>query len=251
MGVTVLALAAMGAGSAAAQGSPPQYEHTRGISEFAFGAEVTAERAHFHRDGAGCPAPTEACRRGGYVVRGDLVVVSDAGGNAPFVKASYIANADVPATTGWLRRADLRITDTAPDVPVSSWVGRFGATPFKRGNQALSAELQIRLAPSGSLVLVGESVPTPEGRPFTQAPSAQADGPLTITSRGGIQATYSGSPRGSCDLSRVLIGPYLAVDASGHECGGEGGLRATFQGLYLRAGARPSSSGGAPPARQR
>jgi hypothetical protein len=133
------------------------------------------------------------------------------------------------------------MVDSVAEVPASAWVGRYGGTPFKRGNDALAAELQVRVAPNGSLRLTGESVPTSNGSPINQVPSAQVDGPLNITAKGGVQAGYAAGPKGSCELSLTLVGPYLAVDASGRECSGEGGPRATFQGLYLRSGARPST----------
>lgn len=230
-----------GHGAPSQQASSPQYEQTRGISEFAFGAEVSAERAFFHSDGPGCPGTTNACRRGGYVVRGDILVVNDAEGGGPFVKAYFIPDEETPAVTGWMRRSDLRIIDSVAETPTSAWLGRFGATPFKRGEDAVVAELVVSAASDGSLRLTGEALPTTEGAPVEEVPSVQIDGSLVITSRGGVAARFV-SPRGSgCTLELALVGPYLAVDASGADCGGDDGPRATFQGLYLRSGARPTA----------
>lgn len=228
-----------------ASANPPQYEQTRGVSEFAFGAEVTADRAYFYSDSAGCPRAVESCKRRAYIVRGDIAVVTDAGGNAPFVKAFYLARADSPAVVGFLRRSDLRVIDSVADVPLATWVGRFAATPFKRDNDTLDNSVEIRIGSGNRLHLRGDSVPAQNGSPLRGVPDARVEGPLTVTAKGGLNAVLQGNPRGRCDLSLALIGPYLAIDAAGNECGGDGGPRATMQGLYLRAGATTNASAAA------
>ncbi len=90
--------------------------------EFSLGTVIGKKgtRIYFHDDASDeCPV-SEKCRGKAYLVPGDKVVIA-----RTFQKfaCSWYSPAKGLPTVGWIKAADLRITNPNPNPPVSAWLG--------------------------------------------------------------------------------------------------------------------------------
>ena len=180
------------------------------------------------KTGGACPANNETCRRKGFVINGDKLLVQM--GEGPFVCASYKTPKYIEVE-GWLPRAALKI-ETAPQAALADWMGQ-----WRRDKEAA-----IELKPKG-----------PNGIQVTGSATYGALDPQRVK-RGGVNiGSLEGvsTPRGNvlpvgekydgakppgegqnfaCKARLRLFGPYLAVEDNGN-CGGN---NVRFTGIYMR-----------------
>lgn len=197
-------------------------------------------QAFFHREGAGCPQPTQACRRPAYVTAGDEVVVFLYEGRRPaFVRALFRARANGPMTVGLLAASDLVIDETARPVARDALVGSWSARIRRSENEA---GLRIRPNAAGGIdFTIASELVGPDGGPIQGAPVRETSGSARVGSDPYV--TYAASP---CVLRMIPVGRYLMVVDEADRCA-DGGETVRYTGLYLRTQADTRPSGPADP----
>ncbi len=168
----------------------------------------------------GCPAPTVACRRKGYVVAGDRLVAWEAKG--PLRRVTYLATGAKRPSEGWVETAALRRVTLAPPKP-ADWIGGWsgweseidinrGTKPgtFHLGGNATWGSHDPERVKNGGVNfgMFGADVPEPAGNALALADSEEPD----------------------CRIALRLLGPYLVARDNGR-CGG---LNVSFSGVYRR-----------------
>ncbi|MBB4837989.1 hypothetical protein HNP52_001040 [Sphingomonas kyeonggiensis] len=179
-------------------------------------------KRYFHAgdEREGCPAPTAACRRKGYVVAGDRLVAWEAKG--ALTRVTYLAPGSTLPSEGWIESAALR--RVAPTPPkASDWLG---------GWNVWEAEIDItRGARPGSLHFSGNATwgardPERVKIGAINTGGFGADRPVPAGDR--IEVSDAEEP--DCRVAMRLLGPYLIARDNG-QCGG---LNVTFTGVYRR-----------------
>ncbi|MBB4099687.1 hypothetical protein [Sphingomonas kyeonggiensis] len=183
---------------------------------------VAGPRRYFHagEEREGCPAPTAACRRKGYVVGGDRLVAWEARG--ALTRVTYLAPGSDRPSEGWVESAALRrVPLVSPRA--SDWIGGWtgweseiditrGAKPGTfhiGGNATWGAHDPDRVKRGGvNFGMLGADLPAPKGDSLAFADSEEAD----------------------CRVTLRLLGPYLVARDNGR-CGG---MNVTFTGTYRR-----------------
>ncbi len=193
-------------------------------------APITAElvevapgpNRYFHAgdEREGCPAPTAACRRKGYVVAGDRLVAWEAKG--PLTRVTYLAPGAKRPSEGWVETAALRRVTLAPPKSadwIGGWSGWESEIDINRGtkpgtfhlggNATWGAHDPDRVKRGGvNFGMFGADVPEPAGNALALADSEEPD----------------------CRIALRLLGPYLVARDNGR-CGG---LNVSFSGVYRR-----------------
>lgn len=183
-------------------------------------------RVYFYHTSSleGCPAMTEKCRRKGYVMPGDLVLVSETQG--ALVLADYVR--DGSWSEGWLPRAAL-IDVPIPPISFRSWLGTWNWGTLDRDSAMLEIKRDKR---PGFIAVHGIALWT--GRfPGASQQGDINDGELEDRARpDGRHVVFGKDARGygDCRVDMALIGPYLVADDNG-QCGG---LNVSFSGVYSR-----------------
>ncbi len=193
-------------------------------------------QAFFHREGSGCPQPTQACRRPAYVTAGDEVVVFLYEGRRPaFVRALYRARANGPMTVGLLAAADLVIDDTARPVARDALLGTWSARIRRSENEA---GLRIRPNAAGGIdFTIASELVGPDGAPIQGAPVRETSGSARVSSDPYV--TYTAA---RCQLRMIPVGRYLLVVDEADRCA-DGGETVRYTGLYLRTQGESRPSG--------
>jgi len=183
---------------------------------------VPGPKRYFHagEEREGCPAPTAACRRKGYVVAGDRLIAWEAKGTLTHV--TYLApGADRPSE-GWVETAALR------RVPLASP----RATDWLGGWTGWEAEIDItRGARPGTLHIGGNATwggHDPE-RVKIGAINFGMFG-ADVPAPGGENLALADSDDPDCRIALRLLGPYLLA-RDNDRCGG---LNVSFTGVYRR-----------------
>jgi hypothetical protein len=200
--------------------------------------ESAAPRVHFienrAKDKPACPAETEACKRKGFVVPGDVVLTSAK--PAPIPCVSYIApgakrvKGVFGETNGYLPGSALReVTATVPKR--EEWLGQWSR----------SAEGEISIAPGegGKLKVKGEATfgALDSGRVKRGAVNmgelegeAAPRGNMIALGEGYDGTKPFGDDRSECRAKLRLFGRYLVVEDNG----GCGGMNVSFTGIYVQ-----------------
>jgi hypothetical protein len=210
---------------ASAQEPPPDIPAPR-IPDYHLAKVRPGDRVYFYHTEQveGCPALTDACRRKGYVLPGDLVLVS--GTKGPLAYVDYVK--DGKWSAGWVKNTAL-LDVPIPPVSFSSWLGTWSWNTLDQD----SASLEIkRDRQAGFISVHGFAFWT--GRVFGAGHQrALHDGELE--DRGlpnGRHIVFGKDAKGygDCRVDMELIGPYLVADDN-NQCGG---LNVTFSGVYSR-----------------
>jgi hypothetical protein len=183
---------------------------------------VPGPKRYFHAgdEREGCPAPTAACRRKGYVVAGDRLVAWEAKGS--LARVSYLAPGSERPSEGWIESAALRRVVVAPPRTadwLGGWTGWESQIDITRGpkpgtlhiggNAAWGAHDPDRVKRGGvNFGMLAADLPAPKGDRLAFADSEEAD----------------------CRVALRLLGPYLVARDNGR-CGG---MNVTFSGVYRR-----------------
>jgi len=183
---------------------------------------VPGPKRYFHAgdERNGCPAPTTACRRKGYVVPGDRLVAWETRG--PLTRVTYLApRADTPVE-GWVESAGLRPVAPAP-LKAADWLG---------GWRVWDADIDIAAGPrSGTLHIGGNATygaRDPERVKRGAVNTGGFDADIPVPQRDRASVTDSGDA--DCRVAMRLLPPYLVVADNGR-CGGVG---VTFDGVYRK-----------------
>lgn len=183
---------------------------------------VPGPKRYFHagEEREGCPAPTAACRRKGYVVAGDRLVAWEARG--ALTRVTYLAPGSDRPSEGWIESVALRRVPLAPP-RASDWLGGWtgweseiditrGAKPGTfhiGGNATWGAHDPERVKRGGvNFGMLGADLPAPKGDSLAFADSEEPD----------------------CRVALRLLGPYLLARDNGR-CGG---MNVTFTGTYRK-----------------
>ncbi len=183
---------------------------------------VPGPKRYFHAgdEREGCPAPTAACRRKGYVVAGDRLVAWEAKG--VLTRVSYLAPGSDRPSEGWIESAALLRVAVAPP-RAADWLGGWtgweseiditrGAKPGTLhigGNATWGAHDPDRVKRGGvNFGMLAADVPAPKGDRLAFADSEETD----------------------CRVALRLLGPYLVASDNGR-CGG---MNVTFSGVYRK-----------------
>ncbi len=183
---------------------------------------VPGPKRYFHAGDAreGCPAPTAACRRRGYVVAGDRLVAWETHGR--LTRVTYLAPGSTRSSEGWLETSALRrVTLAAPKA--SDWIG---------GWSGWESEIDIALgAKPGTFHLGGNATwgahdPERVKRGGVNYGMFGADLPEPT----GSSLAFADSEEPACRIALRLLGPYLIARDNG-QCGG---MNVTFSGIYRK-----------------
>lgn len=183
---------------------------------------VPGPKRYFHagEEREGCPAPTAACRRKGYVVAGDRLVAWEVEGR--LTRVTYLAPGSDRPSEGWIETAALRRVPLASP-HAADWIGGWtgwdseieitrGAKPgtFHFGGNATWGGHDPERVKIGAINfgMFGADVPAPRGDSLALADSDEPD----------------------CRIALRLLGPYLLV-RDNDRCGG---LNVSFTGVYRR-----------------
>ena len=198
-------------------------------------AKVSATpHATFVKNGteqAGCPATGANCQRKGFVVTGDLVIVSSHQNG--FACAQYV-DAKGLETTGWLPESALAGEPAAAPSLSNDWIGEWS------GNPEQSITIKGGKAPN-SLVLHGDATygALDPGRVKRGAvnigefdATARLAGNLIAFAVGdnGKTLPYDKGDEFACRIRMVHLGPFLMVEDN-RQCGGN---NVSFTGDYRR-----------------
>ncbi len=183
-------------------------------------------RNHFyagsdHRDD--CPGAGAACRRKGYVVRGDRVIVAE--DKTPgFVCAGFVDRRGT-VSAGWLPESAVEVRP-APQPPLGRWLGKWrylnsnitvsrGKTPGTLDIEGDSFSKRYQSVNTGDIA--GEGV-RPDGNAMAFADSV------------GETVPIEKADKTDCVLKFALIHEVMVVEDNGN-CGGAG---VYFTGIYRR-----------------
>jgi len=162
-------------------------------------------------DGAGCPGPGAACRRGAFAVPGQALLLLG------LSRAGYVcafAAGRIPGNVGWIPLARLapatEPVDPAP--PLASWLGT-----WRTGDDTITLKAAgDRLSADGDAYWPGRNImPANEGE-FAGA-AAPSGNRLRIVSD-------------ACEVEMILAGRFLVV-TDNQLCGG---MNVSFYGIYTR-----------------
>jgi hypothetical protein len=176
-----------------------------------------------------CPIADEKCRRKGFLLAGDKVLVQPS--ETGYLCATYKSPKGIE-TNGWLPKAALKI-EPATQPQIADWTGR-----WRRDKEA-----EIVLEPKGPNGLLVRGAATYGALD----PSRVRRGAVNVgnidasaTPRGaviGVGEKYDGAkppeeadPQYDCRARLRLMGPYMAVEDNGM-CGG---MNVRFTGIYQR-----------------
>lgn len=182
----------------------------------------------------GCPAETDACKRKGFVVPGDVVLAPAK--PAPILCTSYIApgakavKGVFTETSGYLPSSVLK------EVPVGApkleeWAGKW--------SRSAEAEITMSTVPGGKLKVVGQATfgALDAGRVKRGAVNMGElegervpKGNMLALGEGYDGSKPFGDDRSECRAKLRLFGRYLVVEDNG----GCGGLNVSFTGVYVR-----------------
>jgi hypothetical protein len=170
-----------------------------------------------------CPGAGAVCRREGYVVPGDKVIVAE--DKAPgFVCAAFV-NRKGTVSAGWLPEQVVKVRPAAQP-SIADWLGR-----WKYGNSNITIR---RGKASGSLDIEGDSWSKRYQAVNTGDISAEAIKPngntLTFAHSGGELIPVEKADKYDCVLAFALVHDVLLVSDNGN-CGGAG---VYFTGFYRR-----------------
>ena len=172
----------------------------------------------------GCPALTDKCRRKGYVVPGDLVLMSQSKGL--FVYIDYVKDGEW--TAGWILRTTIVEVPTPP-VSFASWIGNWRWRNLDHD----SADFEIkRDKRQGFLAVEGFAI-WASRIPGEYDKGNLHTGELDDSARPNGRHIVFGKRAhdyGECQAEMELIGPYLIADDN-DQCGG---LNVTFSGVYRK-----------------
>lgn len=181
-----------------------------------------------------CPAETDACKRKGFVVPGDVVLAPAK--PAPVICTSYIApgakqvKGVFTETSGYLPASVLK------DVPLGApkleeWAGKW--------SRSAEAEITIASAAGGKLKVAGQATfgALDAGRVKRGAVNMgelegerAPRGNMLALGEGYDGTKPFGDDRSECRARLRLFGRYLVVEDNG----GCGGLNVSFTGIYVR-----------------
>lgn len=180
-----------------------------------------------------CPDLSEACRRRGFVVPGDEVVVTELSMGLACV--TYVApnvrkgKGQFPETNGFLPASAL-VPVSLPPARLEDWVGQW--------SRNAEAEISITRGRSGKLVIKGEATfgaldPDRVKRGAINLGELDAEvapkGNRLFFGEGYKGETFP-EDAGECQARLQLLGRYLLVEDSG----GCGGMNVRFTGVYVR-----------------
>lgn len=207
---------------------------------------IPGANRHFHRgeEMSGCPALTAKCRRAGYVIPGDRLVVWERRG--PLAHVEFVSVRGV-RTEGWIETVGLKTVPLAP-APLSAWIGDWHRS---------EANLTLSRSPRAGRLLVSGLATWGGSDPERGAIGAVNDGQIwgeilprnnygafatgDLDERGGVvvpdglggsarSLPFTAPGKDRCRAELWLRLPYLVVVDQGR-CGG---LNVTFSGVYRK-----------------
>ncbi|MEZ0242065.1 MAG: hypothetical protein ACAH11_01735 [Sphingomonas sp.] len=199
------------------------------------GEVIPGPKRYFHKgeEQSGCPALTAKCRRAGYLVPGDRIVVWERRGaltHVEFVSAKGVHS------EGWIETVGLK-TVPLTAAPLVAWQGDWGA---------VSGHLTITRSPRAGRLLVtgfamwrqndgeiaGEILPTKNYAAFATGDLDEPGGVIVPDGMGGSSKSFPFTAPGEdrCRVEMWLRLPYLVVVDQGR-CGG---LNVSFSGVYRK-----------------
>lgn len=207
---------------------------------------IPGANRYFHRgeEMRGCPSLTAKCRRAGYVIPGDRLVVWERRGTLSHVE---FINARGVHTEGWIETAGLTTVVQTP-APLSAWQGEWHRTEASitisrspRPNRLLISGLATwgGSDPSRGAIgavndgqIWGEIVPVKNYGAFATADLDERGGVVVPDGLGGSARSLSFTAPGKdrCRAEMWLRLPYLVVVDQGRY----GGLNVTFSGVYRK-----------------
>lgn len=197
---------------------------------------IPGPKRYFHKgeEQAGCPVLSARCRRAGYLVPGDRMVVWERRGTLTHVE---FINARGVHSEGWIESAGLR-TVPLPQAPLAAWLGDWST--------GASADITIARSPRAGRLLVsglatwrqndgqvaGEILPVKNYGAFATGDLDEGGGVVVPDGLGGSARSFPFRAPGEdrCRVEIWLRLPYLVVVDQGR-CGG---LNVTFSGVYRK-----------------
>lgn len=179
-------------------------------------------KRYFHAgdEREGCPAPTAACRRKGYLVAGDRLVAWKAKGS--LTRVTYLAAGSDRPSEGWIESAALRRVPVAPPRPadwLGGWTGWESEIDVTRGTKPGTLHL-------GGNATWGAHDPERVQRGGINTGMFGAE----VAAPGGDRIAFADSEEPECRIALRLLGPYLLARDNGR-CGG---MNVTFSGVYRK-----------------
>jgi hypothetical protein len=171
-----------------------------------------------------CPGAGAVCRRKGYVVPGDKLIVAAEEQAPGFVCAAFV-NRRGNVSAGWLPAAAVDV-QPAPKPPLTSWLGKWN---YLNSNIAIARGKQ-----PGSLDIEGDSWSKRYQSVNEGVISGEAIKPdsntLAFASSAGETIPIEKADKTDCVLAFALVHDVLVVEDNGN-CGGAG---VYFTGFYHR-----------------
>lgn len=189
-------------------------------------SKITGEdKAFLLSDTLPCPGDSAACRSGGYLIPGDLVIAGQSFGAYRCV--FYRNQKDSAGSAGYVHESRLLPEPTAT-LTLDSWLGK-----WRKGDDYISL-----LARGGKLRARGEAF-WPSANPSKEAaPGGPHLGEMSgSASPTGNRVTFI-VEEDECHVKMTLLPPFMLA-ADNQRCGG---MNVSFGGVYLLA--PPASAGG-------
>ncbi len=193
-----------------------------------------APHANFVKNGteqAGCPAAGASCQRKGFVVSGDVVIVSSRQNG--FACAQYV-DARGLETTGWLPASALTEEPAAAPASLNDWAGEWSGNPEQ--SISVKAGKGARMVVLHGDATYGALDPARVKRGAVNIGAFDAnvrlDGNLVAFAigDGGKTLPYDKGEEFACKIRMVRLGPFLMVEDN-RQCGGN---NVSFAGDYRR-----------------
>lgn len=197
---------------------------------------IPGPKRYFHKgeEEAGCPALTARCRRAGYLVAGDRVVVWERRGTLTHVE---FVNAGGVHSEGWVETVGLK-TVALPPAPLTAWLGAWSTgkgadltlTRSPRAGRLFVSGLATWRQNDGEIA--GEILPVKHYGAFATGDLDEPGGVIVPDGMGGSAKSFPFAARGEdrCRVELWLRLPYLVVIDQGR-CGG---LNVSFSGVYRK-----------------
>ncbi|HEX4534155.1 MAG TPA: hypothetical protein VH000_07980 [Rhizomicrobium sp.] len=192
-----------------------------GMGNLALGA-ITGGKTYFvanQSDKPKCPSTDASCKRRGYGLAGDQVVVDTDGGTKGYVCVAFIGAKGVESD-GWMPQANVKITPA-----VVNWVGT-----WKRDT---TSEIDITKKSATTAEVSGTATYGEEERQHDGEIDAVIDSRASFQSfatSGDNQIAFSKAGQDDCAVEMRQLGNYLYVNDN-ENCGG---ANVTFSGLYAK-----------------
>jgi len=186
---------------------------------FSVAAIAGKGKVFLRSDQAPCPTEAAACRKNGYVLPGDRVVMTH-DGPAPYVCVVYPNRSG--GSAGFVKRDEVSFGDGVSSAVLSNWVGT-----WRRGDNTIV----VKAAVGGGVSLEGDAYwpsASPPEKQFPGGPNIGNFSAKAVTLATVLHVTDANSE--ACHVDLAVLGDYAVVRDDG-QCGG---MNVSFTGVYRR-----------------